>query len=179
MALSYSREAAEMFKIGDNVIYGGNGVMTVVDVRDEIFGDAVRRYYVLHPYGSSAESLYFVPMDNERLVSLMSPLLSRDEYIAVFRSVNELPDCEWGKDGRSRSEIFKGILDSCDRSSIIAMIRTIYKMGALRVEAGKKNYVSDENALRKAERILTTEISIVFGIDESEVKDTVLGLIEK
>ena len=54
------------------------------------------------------------------------------------------------------------------------MIRTIYKMGEKRAREGKKNFVSDENALRRAERILTVEISLVFGIDESEVKDTVL-----
>ena len=168
-----------MFKIGDNVVYGSNGVMTVVDERDESFGDEVRRYFVLHPYGSSAESFVFVPMDNERLVSLMSPLLSREDYISIFRSLNGLPDCEWRKDGRSRAETFKSILDSCDRSAIMAMIRTIYKMGALRTSVGKKNFVSDENALRKAERILATEISIVFEIGESEVKDMVLREIEK
>jgi RNA polymerase-interacting CarD/CdnL/TRCF family regulator len=163
-----------MFKIGDNVVYGGNGVMTVVDIREELLGDSARRYYVLHPYGSSSESLFFVPTDNEKLVSIISPLLSREEYISVFRSVKELPDCEWSSDGRSRTELFRSILDSCDRSSIVAMIRTIYKMGAVRASLGKKNFVSDENVLRKAERILATEISIVFGIDESEVKDTVL-----
>ena len=59
------------------------------------------------------------------------------------------------------------------------MIRTIYKMGALRTSVCKKNFVSDENALRKAERILATEISIVFEIGESEVKDMVLREIEK
>ena len=163
-----------MYKIGDNVVYGSNGVMTVVDVRDESFGDAVRKYYVLHPYGSGSESLVFVPVDNEKLLAIMSPLLSREEYISIFRSVRSLPDCEWGKDGRSRTEIFKSILDSCDRAKIISMIRTIYKMGEKRALEGKKNFVSDENALRKAERILTVEISLVFGIDESEVKDTVL-----
>ena len=164
-----------MFKIGDNVVYGSNGVMTVVDVRDELFGDVPRKYYVLHPYGSIPESLIFVPLDNEKLVSLMSPLLSKEEYLDIFHGAKDLPECAWGKDGRSRAEIFKGILDSCDRSDIISMIRTIYKKGAVRIEEGKKNYVSDENALHKAERILTTEIAIVFGIEESEVK----AMVEK
>ena len=38
---------------------------------------------------------------------------------------------------------------------------------------GKKNYLADEGAMVKAEKLLYSELATVFGIDESEVTDFV------
>jgi RNA polymerase-interacting CarD/CdnL/TRCF family regulator len=64
-----------MHKIGDKIIYGANGVMTIVDIREESVGDVSRSYYVLLPATGRASSLTFVPTDNEKLTSAMRPML--------------------------------------------------------------------------------------------------------
>lgn len=162
-----------MHSIGDCLVYGASGVMTVVDIREEMIGDDPRKYYVLKPEGVRSESLTFVPVDNERLVALMRPLLTREEIMAAIREAISAPDCSWPADNRRRSDVFKEIIESGDRAAMLAMIRTIHRAGLRREEEGKKNYLADENAMRKAMKLISSEFSLVLGIAEEDVFDFV------
>lgn len=158
-----------MHKIGDNILYGASGVMTIVDIREESIGDVSRKYYVLRPTLIRSESLTFVPADNERLVSAMRPLLTREEAMDLIHSAKDAPAIDWIKENRARSEAFKRIMESGDRAKMISMIRAIDESGARREAEGKKNFISDENARAKAEKLLFSELSVVLGIAEEEV----------
>lgn len=157
-----------MYKIGDNVIYGASGVMSVVDIREESIGDDVRSYYVLRPLSVRSDSFTFVPVDNEQLVSMMRPLLTKEEIIEQIKKAQTLPECEWNNDNRRRADAFKRILESGDRAAILAMMRTIYNAGKRREMEGKKNFLADETVLKKAEKIIASEISVVVGINEED-----------
>ena len=158
-----------MHKIGDNILYGANGVMTIVDIREESIGDVSRKYYVLHPTLLRSESLTFVPADNEKLVSAMRPLLTKDEIMALIHGAKDTPPLDWVNENRARSESFKRIMESGDRVKMISMIRAINDSGARREAEGKKNFLSDENAKSKAEKLLHSEFSVVLGIPEEEI----------
>ena len=158
-----------MHKIGENIVYGSNGVMTIVDIREETIGDISREYYVLKSPDANKDSLTFVPVDNEKLVSSMRPLLSKEEVLDMIRSIDGVPEAEWIGDNRVRSEKFKSIIDSGDRQKIIAMIKAIHETGRRRTEEGKKNYLSDETAMHKAEHVLYSEFALVLGISKEDV----------
>lgn len=158
-----------MHKIGDNIVYGSNGVMTVIDIREEEVLDTLRKYYVLQPYGVRSASLTFVPIDNKALVAQMRPLLSREDVLEIIHSIDDVPETEWVKDNRIRSERFKSIMESGDRTKIISMIGAIYRSGLRRLEEGKKNYLSDENMMHKAEKLLYSEFALVLGIPEEDI----------
>ena len=49
------------------------------------------------------------------------------------------------------------------------MIKAVHLSGLVREREGKKNYLTDEGLKQKAERILSTELSLVLGVDESEL----------
>ena len=168
-----------MYKIGDNVVYGSNGVMTVTDIREECIGDAYRSYYVLRPYGSEHASFTFVPTDSESLVSQMLPLLTKDEIYAMLRDYSSIPGIEWIKENRQRSEYFKNLMESGDRARILVMIDEIVRAGLKRQKEGKKNFLSDENAMRKAEKIISLEFSLVLGIPEDAVFEFIRAEIAK
>lgn len=158
-----------MHKIGDKIMYGAGGVMTIVDIREESIGDVSRSYYVLRPALIRSDSLTFVPTDNEKLVSAMRPLISREEIISLLRGAKDAPALKWINENRARQECFKRIMESGDRAGMIAMIRAIDESAARREAEGKKNFLSDENAKQKAKKLLFSEFSIVLGIPEEEV----------
>ncbi len=158
-----------MHKIGDNLIYGAEGVMTVVDLREVTVDGVSRDYYVLKDYAGKSDSETFVPTDSAELVSKMRPLLTKKEIISVIKEAASLPDMKWERDGKTRSQRFREVIDSGDRAAMIAMIRSICLAGVERAEQGKKNYLSDENAMRRAERLLHAEFSAVLGIPEESV----------
>ena len=167
-----------MYKIGDNLLYGSSGVMTVVDIREEHIGDAPRSYYVLRSALGRSESLVFVPTDNERLTSFMYPLLTEDEISLLLSQPIDTQTIKWNENSRARTEYFKRILESGDRRAILAMMRVIYESGIKRIEIGKKNFLADENISQKAEKLLASEISVVMGTDESSALEKVKKKIE-
>ena len=160
-----------MYSIGENVVYGASGVMSVVDIREETIADVSRRYYVLKAPRDSKGSLTFVPVDNEKLTSAMRPLLSKGEVLAIIKDIASIAEAEWIQDSRRRQDGFKRVIESGDHRAIIAMIKSIYSSGIRREEEGKKNYLVDEAAMQKAEHVLYSEFSLVLGIPEEEVAD--------
>lgn len=168
-----------MHKIGDNIVYGANGVMTVVDIREERIGDDARKYYVLQSPAAHKDSLTFVPVDNEKLVSAMRPLLTREETMEIIRSYPDVQEAEWVNDNRARAERFKGIIEGGDHRAIISIIKAIHQNSLRRGEEGKKNYLSDDAAMRKAEHALYSEFAVVLGISEEEAAQLVADNAEK
>ena len=153
-----------MYNIGDNILYGTNGIMTVVDIRDERLTDEEKTYYVLREYSGATSSWTYVPMDNEKLVSSMHTLLTPDEVYAAIAEAGISPDVEWIPDSRARAEAYKSILRTADRKEILVLIRTVYNTGLRRAAIGKKNFLTDESIMHKAESIIAQEFSISLGV---------------
>ena len=160
-----------MPKIGEKVVYSSYGVMEVVDIREETFIDTAQCYYVLSPSGAQAGSMTFVPVNNAQLVAKMKPLLSENEIYSIIKNLESIPEAEWIPDNRARNESFKATIEEGDRIKMISMIKLIRKTGERRAGEGKKNYLADESAMQKAEKLLYSEIATVFGIDESSVPE--------
>ena len=160
-----------MYRIGDKVLYSTIGVMEIVDIADQTVGDVTKKYYVMKEYASPSTSLTYVPLDNEALVANIKPLLSKDELVEAVKASETAEPIEWIEDNRARSECYKKILASLDRVKIMVMIDTIAATGKRREEEGKKNYIADETTMKKAEKLISTEFSLVFGMSENEVTE--------
>ncbi len=158
-------------KTGDKIVYGSNGVMMIVDIRDETVGESIHKYYVLEKIGDNSSSKTFVPIDNKRLVESMRPLLTREEVLDIISRIKTIPKTRWQNDSRKRSEDFRAIIESGDREGMIALIKAVYENGVKRKEEGKKNYLADENLMRRAEKLIYAEFAEVLGIGEDEVQD--------
>ena len=159
-----------MYGIGEKIVYGAQGVMEIVDIVDQTVGDMTRKYYVMREYASPTSSLTYVPVDNEALVSNLKPLLTKDEIIDAIKQSKSI-EIEWIEENRARSESYKRILASANRVSILAMIQLVRSTGVRREEEGKKNYIADENVMKKAEKMINTEFSLVLGIPEEDVAE--------
>ena len=166
-----------MYSIGDKIMYGASGVMTVIDIRDEAIGDISHSYYVLRPTLARTDSFTFVPVNNERLVAMMRPLLSKEDINVLLSAAKDIPSVDWVPENRARQEYYKKLIESGELASMIAMIHRVIDCGRLREAEGKKNFLSDENAKAKAERLITSEIAVVLEIPEDEAKAMLLAAI--
>ena len=160
-----------MYSIGEKIVYGAMGVMEIVDITEQTIGDLTRKYYVLKEYSAPTSSLTYVPVDNEMLVAQLKPLLTKEEIVEAVRIAKTTQPIEWIEENRARSEAYKRILATADRVSLLAMIKLVRETGIRREEEGKKNFIADENIMKKAEKNISTEFSLVLGIPESDVPE--------
>ena len=163
-----------MFRKGEKVIYGVRGVYEIVDIREETVLGARSLYYVLCAKGDKADSQLFIPCDNAELTSSMRKLLSREQVMDIINNISSVPAAEWTGDSKRRQEIYKEALRSGDREALIAIIKAIYINSEKRRAEGKKAYVTDENAMQKAERLVYSEFSEVLGISREQVLELII-----
>lgn len=166
-----------MYGIGDRVVYGAFGVMEIVDIVDQTFGDVIKQYYVMKEFSSPSNSLTYVPLDNVALTEQMKPLLTKEEILEVIRASKNAPPLDWIDDNRTRSEFYKKLLSTSDRLKLLCMIDAVKKTGVRREAEGKKNYIADENSMHRAKKLIATEFALVLGIDEREVEEFINSVV--
>lgn len=157
-----------MFDIGTIVTYGTNGVYVIENIIIENFLGEAKKYYVLCEPGRKGHDKVFVPCDNERLVSQMKKILSKEELYALVDAVPDDSEA-WIDDNRARSEHFKEVLSRADRLELLHMAKTIYFRKQEMALQGKRIFLSDENFLARAEKVLFDEFALVLDIKREDV----------
>ena len=160
-----------MFKVGELVSYGANGIYEIIDVRKENVLGAVCSYYVLRAYRDKTESLIFVPQDNEALTAAMRYLMTADGAKQLLSEFKTIEPSGWTPDAKQRMENFKRATQNADHRAVVAIIKSIWEKGKEREREGKKNYQTDEALLKKAEKLLYTEISLALGIETEAIPE--------
>ena len=165
-----------MFKVNDVVKYGSNGICRIVDISTKTFGDSDAEYYILEPLRTKA-STYYVPTQNETLVSRMQMMLTAEDVHALIR---EIPSCEveWVENDKKRMETYSAVISSGSRRDIIGVIRTLYHKKCALEKSGKRLHVADERLMKDAERIIHDEFAAVLNIDISEVGSFIARSLE-
>lgn len=160
-----------MYKIGDVVIYGSEGLCRIVDITEKKFGKEVIEYYVLESIKSS-DSTTYVPMHNEKSMSKMRRILREDEIVEIIKQfpANDMP---WIENDRERQKVFRDVLLYGNSKDIINLTRAIYLHKKMLNEKRRNLHISDERFLKDAERMIFDEIAYVMKIE----KDQVLGFI--
>ncbi|MBQ8392600.1 MAG: CarD family transcriptional regulator [Clostridia bacterium] len=163
-----------MYTVGTTVIYGSEGACKISEITDNCFENSPnkRLYYVLIPV--KGEGKIFVPCDNEILVARMKKVLSPQE-IKELISI-DMPEIEWIADNRQRNRTYKEMLQSYDRVKIIALAKLLYGIKCNTMDK-RRLYVSDEEILKRAIKLLHAEFSIVLKIEPDEVMPYIFGNI--
>lgn len=158
-----------MFKIGEYVSYRAEGVCVISDIRTESFNalGKCEDYYILSPI-KDMNSVLYVSVNNELLTSKMQRLLSAEEICELADSLRN-ERLEWISESRARTNGFREILATGDRRLLIVLVNTLTE----RIEApqagnGKKPTAGDENALKRAKRMLLDEFSATTDLKSEE-----------
>ena len=155
-----------MFSVGQNVLYGTNGVCVVEDITEKKVGKVSMEYYVLKPLASDSSTL-FVPTHNEELVKRIREILNKDSIDSILA---DLPDIgEWNENKQERSDHFKSIIADGDCVELIGMIRLIHAHSNELAENGRHLHMSDERFLKEAEKMVSEEFSQALGVEREAI----------
>lgn len=166
------------FDIGEYVSYGINGMCNIEDIRPMQLSQSVEKmmYYILRPE-SNPKSTIFVPVNNQKLVSKMRELMTKDEINAMLARMKDRT-LEWEKDVRFRTESFHEILNNGVNQDLILMIRCLHRKRQELVQLGKKLPTRDSNTLKTAERLVEEEFAHVLHIKCEEVSDYIRDVLD-
>ena len=166
---------------GMYVVYGTKGLCMVEDVKEMRFAAGMEKntYYVLNPFNISKTTL-FVPVDNEKLVSEIRPVMTKKEIDMLLLGMTD-KKIWWENDRKRRAEQFHDILAKGVTEELLLMINCIYRKKQELMAIRKQLPASDGNTLKAAEKLVEEEFSHVLGINASEVGGyirSVLGMPE-
>lgn len=164
-----------MYSKNDIVVYGRTGVCSIEDIKKKSFSIKSRYEnlcYVLKPLYDESSTVY-VPVDNERLTSMMRRVLTKNEIDSMIEKVRA-DNLEWIDDQRERTETFKHILANGIRKDLLVMIRTLSLHKEHLAQNGKKLCSSDDGILKDAKREVSQEFAYALGIDQSGVEPYIL-----
>ena len=166
------------FDIGEYVSYGINGMCNIEDIRPMQLSQSVEKmmYYILRPE-SNPKSTIFVPVNNQKLVSKMRELMTKDEINAMLVRMKDRT-LEWEKDVRFRTESFHEILSNGVNQDLILMIRCLHRKRQELVQLGKKLPARDSNTLKTAERLVEEEFAHVLHIICEEVSEYIRDVLD-
>lgn len=160
-----------MFCVGQTVLYGSNGVCTIDEVTEKRIGKSKMEYYVLRPVCTNTSTL-FVPTSNEKLVSKIRCVLTKDEANRILGALPAFD--EWNDNKLERSDNFRAIISDGDCVELIRLIRLIHAHEQEQITKGKRLHLSDERFLKEAEKMICEEFSLVLNIGRDEVLARIL-----
>lgn len=154
-----------MFKKGDLVQYGNNGVCCVEDIVQGMPGlNNDTEYYILVPINNRNNMIY-LPTDNEK--AKVRPVMKQDEAQKVLNGIDSLN--EYVIDNEKQCEIvYKEAIYSLDCVKWMELLKTLCVRKQTRALNGKKVTSTDERYFKNVSGKLTEEFSVSLGQEEAE-----------
>lgn len=155
------------FKQGDFVSYGTHGACKIIYIGDVEINREMREYYVLEPCNNTS-SKYYVPKNNASAVARIKKLLSPSQLEELLSAVVGKDD-NWIENEPLRKERYKELLSSGNSEDIICMIRTLHHRRKELLSLGKKFHMCDENFIKTAEQLISSEVAQILNIPQEKV----------
>ncbi len=155
------------YNAGTHVMYPSGGICYVDAVEKRDFSGTEREYYIMHPISNPSSTIY-VPLDSEKLTSLMLPLVSDADIDSLIADA-ETVDHPWISDHKVRAEKFDEILHSGRRADLLWLIKTLSAHKEEVTKQRKRLYAADERILSSATKLIVEEFAFVLGLNESDV----------
>lgn len=166
-----------MFKKGDYVVCGNNGICKVTDVTTLNMASAPkdRVYYILKPVYAESSTVY-IPVDNHKVV--IRPALTENETHELIAKIPTL-ELVWVENEKQRELTYKECLKQNTCEAYVRIIKTLYLRKQDRLAKGQKIIGLDERYLKQAEDSLYGELAIALGIEKQGVQEYITKEIEK
>lgn len=154
-----------MYKIGEFIIYGNNGVCEVEDIGGlNISGiNKKNTYYTLKPAYENGK--IFAPIDTS---VFMRALITTEEVHKAIELIPSMKEMECNeKNVRLLQAHYEKYMKTHKCEDLLAVIVSIYKKEA----NGKKLGQIDDRFMKMASALINEEFSVVLGIEREEVEN--------
>lgn len=158
-----------MFQIGDYVVYGAHGVCRVVGMEKQLVNRKRALFMVLEPI-AQLESRFYLPTENPTAMAKLKAVLTRKELEELLAS-DLIRQDDWIQEENHRKQYYRELIGSGDRVALMKMVSNLYRYRQMQVAAGRKFHQSDDNFLRDAEKLLSSEIALVMGLSQEEARN--------
>lgn len=164
-----------MFKCGELIVYGNNGVCRIEEITtlNSDTADKGRLYYVLKNLTSNG--IAYIPVDSN---VYMRPVMSR---IEADRLIDKIPlidtSCFDKVSPRELQKVYRDVLLSHNSELTVSLIKHILRTERLKQIQKKKLSATEERYLEQAIKIIGSEFATALNIDFSEVKQYILNRI--
>ena len=156
-----------MLQVGSQVVYGIHGVCRIIDAEIRTVDRKKVEYFVLEP-NEQPGARFYVPTQNQAALAKLRPLLTAEEVNQLLASADAHQDC-WIPVENLRKLKYRELINGGDRAALISMVRALRKHKEDQLAAGRKFHLCDENFLHDAQKLLSSEFSMVLGIPLAEV----------
>lgn len=158
-----------MYQSGAYVLYGIHGVCRVVGTEKQLINRKRTEFLVLEPLAQN-ESRFYLPTQNPTAMGKLKAVLSREEMLELLSSEQIREDC-WIREENQRKQYYRDLISSGDRTALLQMVSSLYRYKDEQMAAGRKFHQCDDNFLRDAEKLLSSEISLVMDFSPEEARD--------
>lgn len=165
------------FQLGDGVVYGIHGVCRIVDVESRRVDRKTVEYYVLSPC-AQPDARFYVPVHNQAALAKMRKLLTTQELEDLLTS-NETQQDSWIPEENLRRERYRQLMARGTCGELMGMIRALNRHRQQQLEAGRKFHMSDENFLKDARRVVSTEVAQILTISVPEAEEYLQNRLDR
>ena len=150
-----------MYHINDYVNYSTQGICKIADVCSVSFGrdKSPKDYYILKPINKDCSQI-FVPLDNDKLLEKMRPILSAEEIDGIILSIKD-KDMPWIDDRKEREIKYREILTQRNETELLLLAKCLY-FRSINSPKGLSSW--DSGILKHTETIIAEEFSFSLNI---------------
>ena len=155
-----------MFLAGETIIYGSIGVCEIKEISEYRLTGTLRQYYVLQPV-DTVKNVIYVPVDNEKLVSRMRAVPSKNEITKFIKEVDS-EEVLWIDNNIERTQVYREIIADGELKKNIRLLRALSRRSVSLLEEGKHLPKSDERIYKECSKLISHEISFIMQLDIDE-----------
>lgn len=153
-----------MYEVDQLVVYGTHGVCRIVDTEEKRVDKKMIVYFVLEPLDQPGTK-YYIPSQNAAALAKIRPLMPSAQLKDLLSDQTAEP---WILEDNRRKLRYREILTGVGITEILCMLRTIYIFRRSQSELGRKLHQCDEVFVHDAEKMLSSEISVVLDMPKAE-----------
>ena len=157
-----------MYKIGQKIIYGENGVCTIKNIAPIEMDGAPKEklYYHLTPLVGSGT--YFAPIDTS---AFMRPIISRDEAEALIDAIPGIPPAICNDNRFNHVDAFyRELFKLHTNEALVSVIKGLQ----FRMAEKKTRSTRAEATMKRAKDILHGELSVALDMEMGQVEGYIL-----